>query len=440
MAEVNVAVTWADPSQNQIKTLERWRTSTFWVMLIGYMGYYVGRGNLPIALPLLNQEFGYTNEDLGIILTASELAYAIGKFTTGPLADRIGGKRIFLVGLAGAILFNLIFPLFSSLMMFTLVWCLCRFFLSMGWSGIIKTIGEWYEPERNGTIMGLISINFQFGSVAAAVFCGSLIKWNVGWKGLFIYPAMVMAVIAVWAYFASKASPKDVIPGVRFGRNAGSKKSLAELEEIEKPSAWQLMITLKKIKTFRQVLVFAFLSTILRSIFMYWTPKFLVDMGMGNVSAAMSSAVFPLLGCLGTIFLGWYTDHHAKNGDRARMMWIMLIGLTVCLLVVAQLSTYQLKYQYWLVLFLGLSGFFLYGPYSMSAGCLTLDIAGAAGAGTCAGIVDAVGYIGGALASWTAGFLSTRLGWSEVFVALAGCAALSVASAYSMSRTFQRAA
>lgn len=427
------------PSSEQLKQLERWRKSTFWVMLLGYVGYYVGRANLPIALPLLNQEFGYSNTDLGIILTASELAYALGKFTMGPVADRIGGKTIFLIGLIGAIFFNLIFPLHTSLLYFTVVWCFCRYFLSMGWGGIIKTIGEWYEPERNGTIMGIISINFQFGIVVASVFCGYLVQLGVGWKGLFYYPALVMTGVAIWSYFASKSSPQDVVPGVRFGRTASDRKALAHFHlDDHKPSFRELVSTLLQIRMFRQILVFSFLSHLLRSIFMFWTPKFLVDIGMGNVAAAMGSAVFPLLGCFGTIFLGWYTDHYAKNGDRARMMWIMLIGLTLSLLVVARLAGQGLEHSYLLILFLGLSGFFLYGPYSMSGGCLSLDIAGAAGAGTCTGMIDGVGYIGGALAAWGAGVLSDRLGWSQVFYVLSGFAVLAVLSAYNMSRAYHQ--
>jgi OPA family glycerol-3-phosphate transporter-like MFS transporter len=409
-------------------------------MLIGYIGYYIGRGNLPVALPLLSETFGYSNEQLGLILTASELAYAVGKITVGPLADWWGGKRVFLIGILGAIAFNVIFSFGSTLLYFGVVWCLCRFCLSMGWSGVIKTIGEWYEPEVNGTITGFISINFQFGSVIAAVFAGYLLHRGISWQGLFLYPALVMTVVAIWAALASRESPQEVYPGVRFGRNAGQKGSIAHFVRHSGGGGDVRTIakTLLRLSMFRQILVFAFLSTFLRSIFMFWTPKFLVDVGMGHVAAAMSSAVFPLLGCLGTVFLGWYTDRYATQGDRARMMWIMLCGLVVCLLAVAWLVPQALAHPYALVAFLGFSGFFLYGPYSMSAGCMTLDIAGAEGAGTCAGLVDGVGYFGGALASWMAGIVSSRLGWAQVFLMLAACAVLSVLSAYQMSRTYRR--
>ena len=428
------------PNASELVRLTRWRLSTFWVMLVGYIGYYLCRGNLAVALPLLEKEFHYTNTQFGIILTFSELAYALGKFTTGPLADKLGGKRIFIVGMVGAIVFNVMFPFYSSILGFTIIWCLCRYFLSMGWGGIIKVIGEWYEPERNGVIMGLISINFQFGSVLASVFCALLIGWNVGWRGLFFYPAIVVTVIAIWSMLASRESPQDVVPGVKFGKNSSSKRSLAAFDQDEgyEPGALEILIGLWKVPLFRQVVVFSFLAHLLRSIFLFWTPKLLVDIGTGSANAAMMSAVFPLLGCLGTVFLGWYTDHHAKNGDRARMMSLMLAGLFISLWVIAGLIPYRLEFQWWIVTFLGIGGFCLYGPYSMSAGCLSLDIAGTKGAGTCTGIIDGVGYIGGALAAWGAGVMSDQLGWAQVFVALALIALMTSAWTFYMSWTFRK--
>ncbi len=430
-----------EPSPFERVRLERWRLSTFWVMLVGYIGYYLCRGNLSAALPLLSQEFHYSNSDLGIILTFSEATYAFGKFSTGPVADQIGGKKIFLIGMVGAIVFNLIFPSFTTIFAFTVVWSFCRFFLSMGWAGIIKVIGEWYEPERNGTIMGLISINFQFGSVASSLLCAGLIYLGVGWRGLFYWPAAILSLIAIGSFLASKERPSDVVSNVRFGKSAGTKTSLANFDhgdaEGDRVKTGKIIGTLFRIPLFRQVLVFAFVTTILRTVFMFWTPKLLVDIGMGNVAAVMSSAIFPLLGCLGTIFLGWYTDRHAKDGDRSMMMVIMLVGLVVSLFGIAVLIPHRLEFQTLILVFLGLAGFFLYGPYSMSAGCLSLDIAGPKGAGTCVGLVDGVGYLGGALAAWGAGYLSDKLGWSRVFIVLGAIAIFTTAWAYYMSWSYR---
>ena len=428
------------PSATEQQRLLRWRTSTFWVMLVGYVGYYLCRGNLAAAFPLLEQEFGYSNTQLGIIASLSEMAYAAGKFVNGPMADRIGGRKIFLIGMAGAIFWNIIFSISASLTAFIVVWCCCRYFLSMGWGGLTKTIGNWYPPDRNGTVMGLISVNFQFGGVAATLFAGTLVAMGVAWQGIFIYPAIVLSGILAWSYFASKSDPKDVVPGAIVVSDQHEKKQLADYGTEEKPAVKLILMTLLSMPIYRQLLVFSFLTTLLRSVFLFWTPKFLFDIGLGASTAILQSAIFPLLGVLGTVFIGWYTDHHARNGDRARMMWMMLAGLVGCLLAISSLSASDTPNFSAIMVFLGASGFFLLGPYSMSSGCLTLDIAGAKGAGSCTGIIDGMGYIGGAIAAFAAGAMSDYLGWSQVFLVLSVFAVISALRAWFMSGQFQRMA
>ena len=422
------------------RRLVRWRLSTFWVMLIGYVGYYLCRGNLSAAFPLLAEEFGFSNTQLGLIASLSEIAYAAGKFVNGPLADKIGGRRIFLIGMAGAIFWNIIFALASSLAVFIAVWCCCRYFLSMGWGGLTKTIGNWYPSDRNGTVMGLISVNFQFGGVAAALFAGLLVAQGVNWQGIFVYPALVLTAIWVWSYFSSKSDPGEVIPGTIVGKGKSGKEPLADYGTEPTPGIKTILKTLPAMSIYRQLLLFSFVTTLLRSVFFFCTPTFLFDMGLDASGAILKSAIFPLLGVLGTVLIGWYTDRYAKNGDRARMMWMMLTCLVFCVAAIAFLSAAPDPDFNMILVFLGASGFFLLGPYSMSAGCLSLDIAGARGAGSCTGVIDGMGYIGGAIAAFAAGIMSDYLGWSEVFMVLTGFALVSVLSAYVMSQEFQKIA
>jgi sugar phosphate permease len=288
--------------------------------------------------------------------------------------------------------------------------------------------------------MGLISVNFQFGGVVATLFAGFLVAMDVPWQGVFIYPAMVLTMILFWSYFTSRSSPNDVVPGARPIEGETSKEQIADYGDEEQPPVSTIMKTLLRLPIYRQLLVFSFLTTLLRSVFLFWTPKFLFDIGLGASSAILRSAIFPLLGVAGTVFIGWYTDHHARNGDRARMMWMMLSVLVFCMIAIAVLSNASEPNFNLILFFLGASGFFLLGPYSMSSGCLTLDIAGAKGAGSCTGIIDGMGYIGGAIAAFAAGILSDYLGWPQVFLVLSVFAVISTFSAWLMSRGFQKMA
>lgn len=437
-----MSTTLRTPTSEEFLKLKRWRLSVFWVCLVGYIGYYLCRKNISAAFPLMSEAFGYTNSQLGLIAFYSELAYAAGKFINGPLADKVGGRKMFLIGMIGAIVCNILFSQGSNLIYFIVIWCICRYFLSMGWGGLIKMIGHWYEPERNGTVMGFISLNFQFGGVLATLLAGFLVAQGVGWQGVFLYPAGVLGLIFVWSLLASHETPDDVIKGTNFGHGEANKKAVITQEESDeqiKESPKKIIFGLLKLSTFRHVLIFSFLTTFLRSIFFFWTPKLLVDLGMGASNAIMKSALFPFLGCLGTVLLGWYTDNYAKNGDRAKAMWIMLVGLVLSLAMVAwAISAGDLNN--FIVVMLGACGFFLLGPYSMSSGALTLDIAGPNAAGSATGMIDCLGYIGGALAVWSAGKLSDVLGWGQVFQVLAVCAALATFSAFMLSREFQKRA
>jgi sugar phosphate permease len=429
-----------------LQRLVRWRVSTFWVALVGYIGYYICRANLSAAFPLMSDAFGFSNAELGLIALYSEVSYAIGKFINGPLGDKIGGKKIFLIGLLGAIISNFVFAFGSHLLYFIVVWAICRYFLSMGWGGLAKMMGNWYEPERNGVIMGWISLNFQFGGVVATLFAGLIVSLGGSWRDVFIYPPLVGLIILIFSWLGAKDSPQDVVPGTRFGTSPHGRESIAKAaisSGDQKSDVVRILSGLLKLPLFRQLLVFSFLTTFLRSIFFFWTPKFLVDIGLGNATGIFMSALFPLLGCVGTVLLGWYTDKYANNGDRARMMWVMLLMLcgtlvTMSFLIGAKGAT-DLPYSA-IVILMGLCGFFLLGPYSMSSGALTLDIAGGEAAGTCTGMIDGLGYLGGALAVWLAGRLSDQLGWGQVFLLLALMALFSTLAAYLMSREFQRRA
>ncbi len=428
------------PTPEQRRRLEAWRWSTFVVCLVGYIAYYLGRKNLPAAFPLLGEELGYSNTDLGLIAAYSEVAYAIGKLINGPLADRFGGRTMFMIGLAGTLVFNLVFSQMTHLVGFILAWCGCRYFLSMGWGGLAKTIGHWFEPKRNGTVMGWVSISFQFGGVVSTALAGAIVGAGLGWRWVFIIPAGLILLMLLWTWLGSRAAPQDVVEDVVFGGNDHEGRPPEfETEGDEDGHPIAIIRRLFKVPLFRHILVFSFLTTFLRSIFFFWTPKFLADVGMDTSSAIFSSTVFPFLGAIGTIGLGWYTDRYARDGDRGRAMWIMLSGLAVSVFAIAAVVASAEPSTFVIVILLGVAGFCLLGPYSMSSGALTLDIAGAKGAGSCTGMIDGVGYAGGALASFGAGYLSDVMGWAGVFTIIGVAALLSTLSAYFISRVTRAA-
>jgi sugar phosphate permease len=73
----------------------------------------------------------------------------------------------------------------------------------------------------------------------------------------------------------------------------------------------------------------------------------------------------------------------------------------------------------------GAVGLLVYGPYSLLAGILALESAGEELAATAAGIIDAVGYVAGALAGAGLGRILDIGGYTLGFRILAGVTVVS---------------
>src|SRR5215217_5877539 len=78
-----------------------------------YTSYYFCRYNFSYANKAIKDEFGFSNSDIGTILSMQFVAYGCGQIINGLLTDRIGGKRAMLIGAAGTITVNLLFGVAS---------------------------------------------------------------------------------------------------------------------------------------------------------------------------------------------------------------------------------------------------------------------------------------------------------------------------------------
>ena len=61
-------------------------------LVVGYVGIYLCRKNLAVAVPLLQQELGASKAEVGRVASVGTAAYAFGKLALGPLVDRMGGR------------------------------------------------------------------------------------------------------------------------------------------------------------------------------------------------------------------------------------------------------------------------------------------------------------------------------------------------------------
>jgi OPA family glycerol-3-phosphate transporter-like MFS transporter len=195
--------------------ITRWHVLTVSLLFLGYAGYYFCRSDYSVALPLLIAEMaakgtpaGMAQVRLGSIASLGVLVYAIGKFPSGSLADRFGGRRNFVGGMAGSVLFTLLFMLGGSFPIFTLAWLGNRVVQSLGWAGLVKVSSRWFSYTAYGSVMGVLSLSFLFGDAVSRAIMSVLLAHGFGWRGLFGAGAILLSVILLANLFFLRETPQ----------------------------------------------------------------------------------------------------------------------------------------------------------------------------------------------------------------------------------------
>jgi OPA family glycerol-3-phosphate transporter-like MFS transporter len=408
--------------------LVRWQIINVALLVTGYSGYYLCRSNLSVTMPLLISELaqrglsaGRAQVMLGTVASLGVLAYAIGKFPSGSLADVFGGRRNFLVGMGGSIAFTLLFAASGSLPLFTLAWMGNRLVQSLGWAGAVKITSRWFAFQRYGTVMALISLSFLFGDAAARQFMAVLISKGMGWRGVFMTTAIVLFLLLVICALLLRESPAQIgepEPSV----NPSNLFSQATVTDRPR-GLRQLLQPFFGSSVFWLACALSLGTTILRETFNLWTPTYFTQViSMSAGEAAGASALFPLLGGISVILCGWLSDRLGRGGRAS----LMLGGLFLSCLVLIVLGLGMIHdSRTWTVILVAAVAFLILGPYSFLAGAIALDFGGKHGSGTASGLIDGAGYLGGVLAGDSMARISVNYGWNKAFFTLALIALLS---------------
>ena len=414
------------------RRLALWQGLTIALLFIGYAGYYLCRSDFSVSLPLIIDELAahgmspaQAKVRLGAVTSIAVLAYAIGKFFLAGIADFLGGKRNFLIGMGGSILFTVLFSLGGGLPIFTLAWIGNRLVQSCGWAGMVKITSRWFSYSSYGAAMGVISLSYLFGDAAGRQFMGFLIGHGFGWRGVFQVAAGTLFVI----FIANLLLLKESRAQIGLAEPAVNPLNLFGAEGCDpKPSSLRdLLAPLFTSPAFWIVCGLSLGTTLVRETFNTWTPTYFNQVvGYSKSEAAGMSAVFPFFGGVAVLLTGFWSDRLGRTGRSA----IMFYSLLLCSFALFALGSLRSGGGHaWPTVLVALAGFLVIGPYAYLAGAIALDFGGKHGSATSSGIIDGVGYLGGILAGDTVARVSVSFGWTGAFLALAGVALLSSGAA-----------
>ena len=151
-------------------------------------------------IELLAPEVGLSSRSASLIVSLTQIGYALGLFFLVPLADLIENKKLMLVTL-GVSFLSLVGTALADSPNVMLILCLMIGISSVSVQVLIPLAAHLSSDEKRGQVLGNIMAGLLLGILLARPI-SSLIADHFGWRAVFYFAAGCMVFIAGVIYFA----------------------------------------------------------------------------------------------------------------------------------------------------------------------------------------------------------------------------------------------
>lgn len=359
-----------------------------------YCGYYLCRKNFSVLMPFLKSELGYTSESLAHVLFLYGVAYSLGQFLMGHLADRFGARIVVTCGALGSALASGLtgsaFPLAVSQSANGLL-------QASGWPGVLKMSQDWFPASNRGVVMAWWGTHLVVGGFVATNLAA--LATTGGWQRAAWVPSIVLGIIAVAFATFSQDQVRDSAHG---GRRVASGPM---------PVPPGLVA----------IAVMYFFVKMTRYSFLFWLPMYMTERLLYSpVHAGYASSIYEAIGFLGVLLAG-YISERAARGNRFPVGAVMMAVLAVLCAAYPWLSRFGPGTN---LAAIALIGAFTFGPDTLMAGSGTQEAVPLEATARAAGFVNGVGSVGQVLSPYFVAIISSQYGWDAMFYSLSGAAVL----------------
>ncbi len=379
----------------------RWRILT--LLFFATTINYIDRQVIGILKPFIAEDLGWSEADYGYIVTAFQIAYAIGLLTTGRLLDKFGVR----IGYLWAIIVWSIAGMAHAAARGVASFAVARFALGIGESAnfpaAIKSVAEWFPKKDRAFATGLFNSGATVGAVTAPIIV-SAITLAMGWQWAFIITgALGFIWVVLWLvyYQAPEKHPKV---------------SKAELDYINQDE--DINNNLGQVMKWRDLFKYRetvaicstrFISDWVWWFFLFWIPDFLSKThGVDIKEVVLPLIVIYAVSSIGGIGGGWLSSKFIRMGrsiDFSRKTVILICAVLVLpVMLVSSIS------NLWVAV--GLITLAAAGHQGWAANIFTIvsDIYPKNAVASMIGLSGFTGAIGGALSASFVGLLLETTG------------------------------
>ncbi len=363
---------------------------------------YVDRSSLATAAPMIQDEFGLTSSELGLLLSAFFWVYTPAQLLGGWLVHRfdvrvvlgigvlVWGAATAAMGLAGG--FVSIFAL--------------RLLLALGecvtFPSIQLIVSRNAGIEERGQVSSLISSGQGLGPLLGTLL-GGLAMAAFGWRAMFVGLG-VITVLWLWPW------------------NVASRGRL----KVEAEHAQSVQISYAAIVRQREFWGMAMGMFAVNYAFYFvfiWLPSYVVKAGGYSLSemASCVAAIYAIYAVM-TLLTGRMADRWIARGNSATRVWKLIVATSTLgsFFCIAGCAFVDPRLAVWL---LGIAGLF-FGMGTPALYTLTTIIPGPRAGGRWAGAQAVAGQLAGIISPVITGLLIDRTGSYYLAFLVAGAAAL----------------
>jgi MFS family permease len=366
-------------------------TYKWWVVLMLWfvcLFNYADRQSIFSVFPKLKEEFGFDKVELGLIGSAFMWVYAAGAPFAGFICDRLRRKDLILGGCV-----------FWSIITFITGWCgkLWHFVTVRALEGLGETfyfpasmslMSDYHDRRTRSRALSFHQSSVYVGTILGS-WLGAWFAEHLGWRMGFYFFGGLGLVLALVLCNLLREPPRGEADALS---EEVAPQPLATQEALSVRQTWGVLFRTPT----APLLMAAFLAAnFVATIFLTWTPTFLVEkFGFRLTSAGLSGAVFiHLASALSVPVAGWLADKLARRFPGGRIIVQaagLLLGATFVFFVGKTTNT--------TTLLVAMTGFGLCkGFYDSGIFASLYDVIDPRARGTAAGVMNTVGWGGGAL-------------------------------------------
>ena len=272
--------------------------------------------SISFASPGIASQWGVDRAALGIVLSMELIGMALGAFTLGTMADRLGRRPTVLICLVIMSSGMGVASFANGVVMLSVL----RLFTGIGIGGMLAATNaiaaECSNAKRRNLAVAIMAGGYPVGAVIGGTIASALLGSTGRWQSIFEFGAVATAAfipLVLWLVpetiaFLCDRQPKGAIERINQTMRRQGREALAELPPLTnsaKPSIAEAfapeigkITILLTVAYFFHIMTFYFL--------MKWVPKIVADLGFGapvaggvlvwaNVGGAAGALVISLL-------------------------------------------------------------------------------------------------------------------------------------------------